>query len=81
MTSGGFLTLRGLAVFTTVESFDERAPYPLLGTLPGKGGVPVVFTAKPEAPSGKARGGVATATLRVPRAFIEDVVKLVMTMR
>jgi hypothetical protein len=81
MTSGGFLTLRGLAVFTTVDSFEGRAPYPLLATLPGKGGVPILFTGKPEAPSDKARGGVSTGSVRVPRAFIEDAVKLVMTMR
>jgi len=81
MSGGGIATLRGLMVFTALDSRSDRAPFALLGGLPSKGGSPIVFTGRAEPPSDRVKGGAAAGQARISRAVIEDIVKLVMTAR
>lgn len=75
------LTMRGLLVLTAVDRDDS--PYARLSTLPAKGATPALLTFAAEGPSqdGKAKAGAATASVRVPRAMIQDMVRLLMTSR
>jgi hypothetical protein len=77
LNSGGVATMRGLMVFTLLEG--ERAPFGFLGVLPHRGSAPLLLTGRTEAPSATAKAGVSVGTARVSRAFIEDIVKLVMS--
>jgi hypothetical protein len=79
INGGGIATLRGLTVFSALDAESERSAFSLLGSLPHKGATPVVFTGVAEQPSSTAKAGAATGTLRMSRAVIEDIVKLVMT--
>jgi len=81
MNGGGLFTIRGFAVLAALDHDSERTPFTLLGTLPAKGATPITMTARADGPSGSARGGTGHGTLRVSRAVIEDMVKLVMTSR
>ncbi len=78
---GGFGTLRGLMVFAALDDRSERSPFGMLGALPSKGTSPVIVSSHAEAPSAVAKGGASIGSLRVSRAVIEDIVKLVMSMR
>ena len=51
----------------------------MLGSLPAKGGTPIVFSFTSQGPSQTAAGGSAVATMKLPRGAIEDIVKLVMS--
>jgi hypothetical protein len=79
--AGGLATLRGVIVFAALDAHDERSPFSLLSTLPGKGATPVVFTGRAEGPSANAKAGGSAFAVRLPRTVIEDVVKLIMTSR
>src|SRR5690606_25825903 len=81
INGGGMATLRGLAVFTALESRGDRSPFHLLGALPHKGSAPILFTGRAEAPSTSAKAGAATGTFHLGRSVIEDIVKLVFTAR
>lgn len=70
-----FATLRGLLVFTALEH-SSRAPFATLGQLPGKGATPIVLTVTAQPPAEGATGGSAIATFTLPRAAIEDMVRL-----
>jgi hypothetical protein len=72
---GGFATLRGLLVFTALTG-EERSPFAFLPTLADKGGTPVVFTARAEGPSASAKAGTSSGQLTLPRAVIEDIIKV-----
>lgn len=77
--SGAMLaTVRGFLVFTALEH-RARSPYAMLGQLPAKGTTPVVLTFASQPPSETAPGGSAVTTLKLPRAAIEDVVKVAMS--
>jgi hypothetical protein len=77
--NGAFLaTVRGFLVFTALEH-GSRSPYGLLGQLPAKGNTPVVVTFVSQPPSASAPGGSALATLKLPRAAIEDIVRIGMS--
>ena len=71
-------SVRGFLVFTALEH-GSRAPYSMLGSLPAKGGTPIVFSFTSQGPSQTAAGGSAVATMKLPRGAIEDIVKLVMS--
>lgn len=71
-------TVRGFLVFTALEH-GSRSPYSLLGQLPAKGNAPVTLTFLSQAPSQAAAGGSAVTTLKLPRAAIEDIVKVAMS--
>jgi hypothetical protein len=74
---GGFLTLRGLAVFTALEE-GRRSPYAMLGTLASKGATPIVLTHVALAPAQpNAAAGSSVATFKLPRAAIEDIARVV----
>ncbi|MBX3219490.1 MAG: hypothetical protein KF795_03155 [Labilithrix sp.] len=79
VNSGGFATLRGLMVVTALTNDPERSPFSSIPSLPHKGLVPFVFTGRAEGPSASARAGSSVGSLRVSRAVIEDIVKLVMS--
>jgi hypothetical protein len=71
-------TLRGLMVFTAIEG-RKHAPFGRLGALANKGETPIVTTFAAQPPSQDAPAGTAVATFKLPRAAIEDVVKLVIS--
>ncbi len=71
---GALVTLRGLAVFTALES-GKRSPYAMLGTLGNKGASPIAFTYVAQAPSAEAAGGTSVSTFKLPRAAIEDIAR------
>ncbi len=81
MNGGGIMTLRGFMVFAALDRHGDRSPLALLAGLPHKGGAPIVFTGKAEAPSANVKGGASVGQLRVSRAVIEDIVKLATTAR
>jgi hypothetical protein len=81
INGGGITTLRGLMVFAALDAHKDRSAFSALGSLPHKGMTPIVFTGRAEPPSATARAGSATGMLRISRAVIEDIVKLVMTTR
>jgi hypothetical protein len=76
LNAAAVTTLRGLTVLSAIDAVDDRSAFSLLGTLPNKGMTPVFFTARAE----RGPAGVV-GTLRLPRAFIEDAVKLAMAAR
>lgn len=71
------LALRGLLVFTAVDRTDS--PFGMVSSLPNKAATPVTMTFAAEKGGNDPKAGAATSTLRIPRATIEDVVRLVMT--
>lgn len=71
-------TVRGFLVFSALDH-HSRAPYTMLGQLPSKGNTPVVLSFVAQPPSEKSPGGAAVTTLKLPRAAIEDVVKVAMS--
>ena len=73
-----FATPRGFLVYTALDS-RSRTPYAMLSQLPSKGGAPVVLTFLSQPPSEAAAGGSAVMTLELPRAAIEDMVKISMS--
>jgi hypothetical protein len=70
-------TVRGFLVFTALD--HGHSPYTLLGGLPGKGSSPIVLSFVSQPPSQAAAGGSALMTFKLPRAAIEDIVKLAMS--
>lgn len=77
VTGAMTLALRGLLVFTAVDRTDS--PFSMIGSLPNKAATPITMTFAAEKGSPTAAAGTATSTLRIPRAAIEDVVRLVMS--
>jgi hypothetical protein len=75
--SAWLATLRGFLVLTALDR--HRSPYRQLATLNAKGATPIVFSSTSQGPSASAPGGSSTATFRLPRAAIEDVVKLILS--
>jgi hypothetical protein len=75
---GGYVTMRGLLVITALDS-RSRSPFTMLDALPNKGKTPVTMTLSAEPPSPRAEAGSATATIKLPRGVIEDIVKLAMS--
>jgi hypothetical protein len=73
-------TLRGFLVYTAIER-GSRSPFGTVASLPGKGATPIALTFVSQGPSKDAAGGAAVATLKLPRAAIEDIVKLAMSSR
>ncbi len=82
-TGAMLATLRGLLVFTALHPNSRdgvaRSAYGTRGDLPSKGANPVVVATRAERPSEASPGGSAVARLKVSRAAIEDIVKVVMT--
>jgi hypothetical protein len=81
LNTGGIATLRGVMVLAALDHHGDRSPFALLGALPNRGTAPIVFTGRAEAASASSKGGAAVGSLRVSRAVIEDMVKLVMSAR
>ena len=79
MNAGGIATLRGLLVFAALDRHGDRSPFALLGSLPHKGGAPIVFTGRAEPASATVKGGASVGQVRISRAVIEDIVKLGMS--
>lgn len=75
---GFFATLRGFLVYTAL-SHGSRTPFSVVPSLPAKGNTPMLLTFLSQGPSQAAPGGSAITTLKLPRAAIEDLVKLVMS--
>jgi len=73
-----FATLRGLLVYTAL-GHGSRTPFSMVGSLPGKAQTPLLLTFLSQGPSPSAPGGSAVATFKLPRAAIEDIVKLAMS--
>lgn len=71
-------TIRGFLVFTALDH-GSHGPYSMLNALPSKGTTPIVLTFVSQGPSAGATGGSAVATLKLPRAAIEDIVRLAMS--
>jgi hypothetical protein len=74
--AGWVMTLRGLLVFTAF-SRSSRSPYAALASLPNRGTTPIVFTAAAQPPSRTAPAGSSVGTFELPRAAIEDAVRVV----
>lgn len=74
-SGGGIATLRGLAVIAALDA-SERSLFAELVGLPHGGATPMVFDVHAEAPSAAVKAGSSVSTLRLPRAFIEDVATL-----
>lgn len=70
MVSAGFVSLRGVLVYG--KDRDVGA----LSTLPAQGTTPVVFTTIAEGPSASAPVGSVVTTFQMPRAVVEDLVRL-----
>lgn len=73
-----FATLRGLLVYTAL-GHRSHTPFSMVGSLPGKAQAPILLTFLSQGPSPSAPGGSAVATFKLPRAAIEDIVKLAMS--
>ena len=73
-----FATLRGLLVYTAL-GHKSHSPFATVPSLPAKGATPILLTFLSQGPSQSAPGGSAVATFKLPRAAIEDVVKLAMS--
>jgi hypothetical protein len=73
-----FATLRGFLVYSAL-SHGSRTPFSTVASLPGKGATPILLSFLSQGPSQEAPGGSAVATFKLPRAAIEDIVKLVMS--
>lgn len=71
-------TLRGLLFFRALKD-HTRTPFAMVGQLPSKGMTPIVLSFTSQAPSQGAAGGSAVATFKLPRAAIEDIVKVAMS--
>jgi hypothetical protein len=79
LSTGGYLTLRGLLAFSAIES-SERSPFKQLASLPHKGETPIFVTSHSEPPSAEMKAGGSVATVRVSRAEIEDIIHLAMSL-
>jgi hypothetical protein len=77
VNGGGFFTLRGFLVMSAMKA-GGRSPWRALEATSDAGGSPNVFTFTSLPPSGDARtsAGSLVASLRVPRAVVEDFVRL-----
>ncbi len=75
-SGASFATLRGLLVLTALGRHHERSPFAMLGTLPAKGQTPIVLTYSAKGPSDAAKVGSVVGTFTLPRAAIEDLVKI-----
>lgn len=71
-------TIRGFLVYTALDN-GSHGQFGVLGSLPSKGTTPIALTFLAQGPSQGAGGGSAVATLKLPRAAIEDLVRLAMT--
>lgn len=69
-------TLRGFTSFARMSP-DASLEKALVG-LPAKGTTALPFVVRAEAPSAGAPAGTTVTTVKVPRAFLEDVVRLAM---
>lgn len=67
-------SMRGLLVITAGDRHDSA--FTKLPSLPNKGAAPIFATFVAQPPQGDAKAGVAAGTVRVPRAVIEDAVRL-----
>lgn len=76
-TGAALVTLRGLLVFGALNG-SERSPFSSLAMLPSKGSTPITLTSTVEGPSPAAAEGSSVANIKVPRATIDDLVKLFM---
>lgn len=74
-SSGWLLTARGLLVFTAMKHRD-RTPYAMLASLPNKGATPITFTSLASGPQPNAAAGTLTTHFKLPKAAIEDLVKV-----
>ncbi len=73
-----FATLRGLLVFTALGQ-GSHTPFAAVASLPAKGAAPILLTFLSQGPSPLAPAGSAVATFKLPRAAIEDIVKIAMS--
>ena len=73
-----FATLRGLLVYTAL-GHGSHTPYATLASLNAKGATPILLTFLSQGPSASAPAGSAVATFKLPRAAIEDIVKIAMS--
>jgi hypothetical protein len=73
-----FATIRGFLVYTAL-GHGSHTPFSSMGALANKGSTPVLLTFLSQGPSQSAPGGSAVATFKLPRAAIEDIVKLAMS--
>ena len=73
-----FATLRGLLVYTAL-SHGSHTPFTAVASLPGRGATPILLTFLSQGPSPSAPAGSAVATFKLPRAAIEDIVKIAMS--
>ena len=77
--NGAFLaTIRGILVFTAVDRGSHSA-FGMMNSLPGKGQTPIVMSFTSQPPSKDAAAGSAVATFKLPRAAIEDIVKIALS--
>ncbi len=76
--AGLLTTLRGLLVFTALDR-GSRSSYGMLDSLPSKGATPIVLSFTSLPPSQGAASGSAVATFKLPRAAIEDLVKIALS--
>ena len=72
---GGFVTLRGVAVFTALEH-GRRSPFAMLGSLANKGATPIPVTHVALPPSQDAAGGTSVSTFKLSRPAIEDIARV-----
>ncbi len=73
-----FATLRGLLVYTAL-GHGSRTPFSTVASLSAKGATPILLTFVSQGPSQAAPAGSAVATFKLPRAAIEDIVKIAMS--
>ena len=73
-----FATLRGLLVYTAL-GHSSHTPFATVASLPAKGATPILLTFVSQGPSQSAPAGSAVATFKLPRAAIEDIVKIAMS--
>ena len=81
LNGGGFATVRAALFAAAFDRLDDKSRLDVLWGLPHKGSSPMLFTGRTEAPSPEAKAGASVGTLRISRAVIEDIVKLVMAPR
>lgn len=72
-----FVTLRGLLVLTAMD--HSGSGYAKLGSLANKGASPIVMAFTAQGPSPSAAAGTSVSTFKVPRAAIEDIVRLALS--
>ena len=74
--AAGLFTVRGLVVFAALSTRRSHSAYGGLAGLPHKGTSPITITVASQGPAAGAPGGVSTSTFKLPRAAIEDIVRL-----